>query len=283
VSKTLVYLPMKKSTQLSGSPLPEFEKPPLVEVVFGVQVKALAALKTPHVGAFWENIGKAEYPEFEEKPPLAHVIETYNGPKADSPSIEMFETPPLPRFLFVSEDKKRLVQLQRDRFLQNWRKHGDEGQYPRYESLFPQFESSWESFSGFVRAQSLGDLQLDQYELTYVNHIEQGCGWTDEQDIDEVFPWFKCRLEDGFSDALEEVAWRRVYRFPENAGRLHVSMQQAATIPKKTPVLVLKLTARGFAESGLKGWFDLAHEHIVRTFADITGPSIQESTWKRQR
>jgi hypothetical protein len=60
-------------------------------------------------------------------------------------------------------------------------------------------------------------------------------------------------------------------------------MQQALTIDKKTPVLVLNLTARGFAECGLKDWFDMAHERIVRTFADLTGPSIQKTIWKRKK
>ncbi|MCJ7569054.1 MAG: hypothetical protein MUO58_16155, partial [Anaerolineales bacterium] len=128
----------------------------------------------------------------------------------------------------------------------------------------------------------LGELQPDQYELTYVNHIEQGDGWTNEQDIEEVFPWFKCSLNDQSSAALEAVAWHRIYRLPDKAGRLHVSMQQAITIDTKTPVLVLNLTARGFAECGEKDWFDMAHEWIVRAFADLTGPSIQEAIWKKK-
>ena len=120
-----------------------------------------------------------------------------------------------------------------------------------------------------------------------IEHIEddlQCCGDDpDEQYIERVFPWFKCKLEGYSLNTLEEIAWRRVYRFPDNAGRLHVSMQQAATIPEKTPVLVLNLTARGFAECGLRSWFDMAHEHVVRTFVDVTGPSIQKEIWKRKK
>lgn len=271
--------------ELSMPPLPEYDNPPLTEVVFGVQFKELEELKTSHVFAFREKIDKAEYPEFEENIPLAHITENYGNLQAKSPGppFKMLNAPPLPRFFFISADERRLVQLQNDRFLQNWRKRGEDAEYPRYESLYPQFAESWELFRDFVGEQSLGELQPDQYELTYVNHIEQGDGWTNVQDIEEVFPWFKCKLENNLADALEQVAWRRIYKFPDNAGRLHASMQQAITKDKRTPVLVLNLTARGFVESGLKDWFDMAHEQIVRIFTDLTGPSIQKTIWKRKK
>jgi len=265
-------------------PLPEYDSPPLLEVVFGVQFKELEELKTLHVGAFWEKIGKAEYPKFTENPPLAHTIETYGEPQAKSSGIAFknLNAPPLPRIFFISEDQKQLVQLQKDRFLHNWRKRGEDAEYPRYDILFPKFAESWELFRDFVGGQNLGELQTDQYELTYVNHIKQGSGWTNEQDIEEIFPWFKSKTDNNSSDELENVSWSRIYKFPDNAGRLHVSMQQALTIDKKIPVLVLNLTARGFAECGLKDWFDMAHERIVRTFADLTGPSVQKTIWKRK-
>ncbi|MCK4795232.1 MAG: TIGR04255 family protein [Desulfobacteraceae bacterium] len=269
----------------SSMPLPEYDNPPLIEVVFGVQFKELKELKTPHVGAFWEKIGKTEYPKFEENLPLAHIIESYGEPQAKSPGVTVsaLNAPPLPRFFFISEDQKRLIQLQKDRFLQNWRKRGEDDEYPRYGSLYPQFAKSWKLFRDFVGDQDLDKLQPDQYELTYVNHIKQGSGWTNEQDIEKVFPWFKCKIENNSSDKLENVSWRRIYKFPDNAGRLHVSMQQAFIIDKKTPVLVLNLTARGFVEGGLKDWFDMAHEQIVRIFTDLTGPSVQKTIWKRKK
>jgi len=263
---------------------PEFANPPLIEVVFGVQFKELAALKALHLGALWEKIGKAEYPEIEEKVPIAHLIEDYGESQAKSPAmaIQSFDTPPLPRYFFVSEDQRRLVQLQRDRFLQNWRKRGENTGYPRFENLCPQFIESWGQFCGFVRDQNLGELQPDQYELTYVNHIEQGDGWTNEQDIEDVFPWFKCSFNDQSSAALEGVSWRRIYRLPDKAGRLHVSMQQVIIRDTKTPALLLNLTARGFAECSVKDWFDMAHEWIVRAFVDLTGPSVKDTIWKME-
>ena len=99
--------------ETSVSPLPEYDNPPLIEVVFGVQFKELTELKSPHIGVFWEKIGRAEYPGFEEKVPLGHIVETYEQAQAKSaqPRVEMLKDPPLPRFFFISKDQKHLVQL----------------------------------------------------------------------------------------------------------------------------------------------------------------------------
>lgn len=266
-------------------PLPEYQNPPLIEVVLGVQFKELVRLKSPHVGSFWERLGRDRYPGFEEMPPLRHIVEEYGTPRPKRPNIEISagDAPPLPRVFFVSADQNQLVQLQKDRFLQNWRRHEKDAVYPRYGQLLPQFVESWSLFRDFVQEQELGKLDADQYELTYVNHIEQGSGWTDQRDIEAVFPWFKCKINGGFLALPEEVAWRSVYVFPGNAGRLHAEMKQGVNIEKDVPVLVMNLTARGFAEGDMNAWFNLAHEWIVRGFADLTGLSVQEEVWKRTR
>ncbi len=269
----------------SPSPLPEYDNPPLIEVVFGAQFRELEGLKAPHIGDFWDKIGRNEYPELKEMPPLAHIVEQYGKPSPKSPGMTVTTAtlPPLARIFFVSKEQDRLIQLQKDRLLQNWRKLKKNGEYPRYERLFPQFVKSWDMFRRFVKDRDLGELEPDQYELTYVNHIECGSGWTDEHDIEEVFPWFKCRLDGEFLDVPEEVAWRRTYRLPDETGRLHIEMKKGLRVGERTPVLVLNLTARGFATGDLNDWFDLAHEWIVRSFADLAGPSIQKEVWRKRK
>lgn len=270
--------------QSSASSLPEYDTPPVVEVVFGVQFKDLKELKSPHMGAFWEKIGRADFPECEEMSPLVHVVETYDQPvsKSSTVTIEKLDLPPLPRLFFITKEKNNLIQLQRDRFLQNWRKLQEGTEYPRYKQLFPQFLKAWQLFNDFVEELNIGQLEPDQYELTYINHIRKGDGWTDLSDIERVFPEFQCKVGDRFLVEPEQVAWRRIYRLPKDMGRLRVSMQQATVVETKSPVLALNLTARGFAKSGLSAWFDMAHEWIVKGFTDLTGPDIQKSVWKRK-
>ena len=270
----------------STSPLPEYDKPPLIEVVFGIQFKALEELKTPHIGAFWDIIGRTEYPKFSEMPMLRHIIESCGPSRSEPASSEfgtMFKSPPLPRLFFISEDDTRLIQLQGDRLLQNWRKRQVETEYPKYRTLFPSFAKSWGLFCDFVQEQGLGELQPDQYELTYVNHIVHGTGWTDERGIEGVFPWFKCKLDGAFLGVPEEAGWRKSYVFPKKDGRLRVEMKQGLTKEDGKPVLVLNLTARGFSEGDMGKWFDLAHEWIVRSFADLTESSVQKDVWKKRK
>ncbi len=270
--------------QSSAPPLPEYDNPPVIEVVFGVQYKELEELKIPHVGIFWEKIGKDEYPECQEMPTLAHVVESYDLTSTPpQQTIETREFPPLPRLFFVNKEKNHLIQLQRDRFLQNWRKLRQDVTYPRYKELFPRFLSSWRLFSEVVSELGIRELRTNQYELTYVNHIAQGDGWDNLSDIGKVFPEFQCKPDNRFLPEPENVRWRRIYRFPEEKGRLHVSLRHAISIETKKPLLVLNLTARGFAKGDLACWFDMAHEWIVRGFADLTGPDIQKTVWRRKK
>lgn len=269
----------------SAPQLPEYDNPPLIEVVFGIQFKAIEGLKTPHIGAFWDKIGRTEYPIFREMPLLRHIVESY-GPSRSEPAnseLGLFKSPPLPRLFFISEDETRLIQLQADRLLQNWRKCQVEAEYPKYSTLFPSFSQSWKLFCDFVKEQGLGEVHPDQYELTYVNHIEHGSGWTDERGIEGVFPWFKCKRDGAFLGVPEEAGWRISYVFPKNTGRLHVEMKQGLTKEDGKPVLVLNLTARGSAEGDLRKWFDLAHEWIVKSFADLTESSVQKDVWKKRK
>jgi len=265
--------------------LPDFENPPLVEVVFGAQFQELREFKAPHTGMLWERLGRAEYPVCEEKPPLTHVNETFDNPAvqlADFPLVERIDHPPLPRIFFVNEVRNHLVQVQRDRFLQNWRKVNPDDNYPRYSELFPGFQKSWETFVKFVKEHKIGDLLPDQYELTYLNHIVRGKGWDNVSDISKVFPQFQRDSEESVLPQPESIAWRRVYRLPGNKGRLYVSMRQGIIKSAEEPILVVELTARGF-DDVMRNWFDMAHEWIVNAFVGVTARDVQETVWKRRK
>jgi len=265
------------------SSLPDYHNPPINEVVFGIQFEPLA-LKSPHVGFFWEKISKEEYSEYKEMPTLPHIIESYGCPVVQPPPlrIESFEYPPLPRLFFINKIRNHLIQIQQDRFLQNWRKLRNEDIYPRYDNLFPQFVSSCELFKSFVREQNLGELKSDQYELTYVNHIPRGEAWRSLKDIDKIFPEFQCNVEGRFFKEPEDVYLRKVFRLPDKKGRLHVSLRLATSKELKDQVMVFDLTVRGFAPGNMSEWFGMAHEWIVRGFADLTNDTTQTTIWRRK-
>lgn len=265
------------------STLPEYDNPPVNEVVFGIQFKNLQNLKAPHTGILWEKLGRNEYPECKEMPPITHTIESFNGVQSKPISIEEFTHPPLPRIFFINEIKNHLIQIQEDRLHQNWRKLKSEDEYPRYVELYPKFKNSWELFESFIDEMELGPIESDQYELTYVNHINRGEGWVDISDIDNIFKGLQSKQEECFLPEPENISWRKIYRLPDDVGRLHVSTRFAINRESKDRLIILDLTVRGFIPNEIDRWFDMAHEWIVKGFTDLTSESIQKDVWKRKK
>jgi len=266
------------------SSLPDYDNPPVTEVVFGIQFNKLDAIKAPDTGILWEKLGRKEYPECKEMPPLPHVIERFDvpSPQPQPITIEEISHPPLPRLFFINTSKNHLIQVQQDRLHQNWRKLKSDDKYPRYAELYPKFIKSWKLFTSFVNEFNLGTLKPNQYELTYVNHIPRGEGWINLTDIENVFPEFQCKVGNRFLPEPENIAWRKIFRLPNDNGRLHVSLRLALSRELKDRIMILDLTARGFIPNKMDVWFNMAHEWIVKGFADLTAQSIQGAVWKKK-
>jgi len=265
---------------MASDNLPKFDNPPVIEVVFGIQFKELKKLSAPYAGLFWEFLGKQEYPSFELRPGLNHLIETYKGNPFVPPSISFDDIPPLPRILFINKEQNNLIQLQSDRLLQNWRKIESGDVYPSFKDLFPKFLTMLKQFNKFLEYEKLGKIEADQYELTYINHIPFSILEDGLASIEKIFPDFKCSEGDTFLPTPGIVSWRKIYNFPENKGHLHVSTKQA-TKAMSEEILVLELTARGF-EPQLEPWFNLAHKWIVKGFEEITSPKLQKEVWRKK-
>jgi hypothetical protein len=102
--------------QATSQSLPEYENPPINEVVCGLLFKRLDGLLNPYLGILWEKY-KPEYAECREVAPLLPVIETFDQPsQSESQYVDVL---PLPRTWFVHVDGNGVIQVQRDRFLHN--------------------------------------------------------------------------------------------------------------------------------------------------------------------
>jgi uncharacterized protein (TIGR04255 family) len=265
--------------------LPEYENPPVNEVVCGIHFASIDTLLVPHFGIFWERF-KPEYPTCQQAAPLVSLIETFTG-KPGLPQAELVDVPPLPRVWFVQKDGNGLIQLQRDRLLHNWRKLKKDDQYPRYNSVFAMFSQRLETFRAFLHDEKLGHIDPLQYEMTYMNHIFQGEGWDTTCDTGRVFPDFGWRQESRFLPCPEGVYWRTSFVLPDDAGRLHVTIRNGESSETGQPLYLLDMTVRGIgpdrSPEAMKSWFDTAREWIVRGFTDLTSPRIQADVWRRRR
>ena len=59
-------------------PLPDYNDPPVVETVLGVQFDRLPGFKNAHLGAFWKTLNAAEWPVVQDAPPLAPQFERFD-------------------------------------------------------------------------------------------------------------------------------------------------------------------------------------------------------------
>lgn len=272
-------------TDTNVQDLPEYANPPVTEVVCGVLFDPIQTLLAPHLGLLWEKF-KPEYTTCQEVAPLASVMEHFGAPL--SVNLELSDTPPLPRIWFVHTDENRIVQVQRDRFLHNWRKARPDDAYPRYQNVIEMFRERLSGLETFLQENELGKVVPRQYELTYVNEIPRTEGWEVSRDVGKVFPDFAWRLKtDRFLSTPEDINWRTSFLLPTGEGRLHATLRSAMRNKDGQPVFIFELTVRGMGQDSSREamwrWFDLAREWIVRGFTDLTDQDAQQHIWGRKR
>jgi len=269
---------------MGDTSLINYENPPLIEVVCGIMFKPLTTLLTPHFGVLWETF-RPEYPTCREVAPLTPVIEQF-GSEREVPII-FTDVPPLPRIWFIHKEENGIIQVQRDRFIINWRKIRSKDEYPRYHHVNNLFRKSLSQFETFLKENKIGEIEHLQYEMTYINHLPQKEGWETLEGIGELFPDFPYKSHGKrILPCPEGINFRIRFDLPSQAGRLHVNVRSAELTPTKTPIILLELTARGIGldktVEGMWKWFDLAHEWIVYGFADLTSEEVQKKIWKRK-
>ena len=266
--------------------LPDFDDPPIVETALSVEFATLAKWRVPHFGLFWHEIHN-DYDRFEVQSPLASQVEKF-GIEARIPQTlkaELLLEPPV-RCWFISKSDTRLIQVQNDRFVHNWRKAGTAEGYPHYENIRPTFEREWTRFCAFLESNSIGRPDVRQCEITYVNHIEPGKAWNTLADLPNVLACWSGTWSGDFLATPEVVAVNAAFVIPNNRGRLHISLQPAVRHADAKEILQLTLTARGKPAAAdtasILNWFDLGREWIVRGFTDFTSTKMHK-LWKRKQ
>ena len=271
-----------RSNTLNRDELPVFDNPPIVETVLSVQFQRLAAIQSVHLGSFWQRV-RDRFPKTEDHSPLPLVVEQ----AVPTPASFQFrlETEPLsPRRLWlVNDSRTEMIQIQSDRFVKNWRKNNDSELYPRYEAVIkPAFERDYQIFCNFLREESLGEIVLNQCEVTYVNHIISGEGWESWSEAGKIFSFWT--QSQNMANQLEDLSLQA--RFPilgankEWLGRLYLDIQPALRTSDGKPMYVMQLTARGMLGAGLE-FLDIGRQSVVKSFDQFTTPHMHKIWQKR--
>lgn len=265
------------------NPLPKFDRPPVTEVALSVQFEKLN-VTTAQLALVWQKF-RGRFPVVEEKPPIDTVIEQFGPAKAVDGEIR-FEVAnlPSPRLWFVSESQRELVQIQRNRFVRNWRKTENEIAYPSYEKLRESFVTDWELFLNFVATEFDSTITPNQCEVTYVNIFEDIA----TSDVPQVVSVFSGKRSDDYLGDTEDLEFRIRFILNEEDGkpwgRLHISAKPVIRMADGSKSIRMSLTVRGAPKeknsASVLEFLDRGHEAVVRGFASITTEEMHKK-WER--
>lgn len=261
----------------TGDTLPSYRKPPVNEVVCGLEFQTSDKLLLTHVGLLWEKFRK-DYPNIKHAVPIV----SSSGNIQTDPGTGL----PIPRVWFISKKDDQLIQFQADRFYFNWRRQKEE--YPRYPYVIRCFKQVMKTIEDFFREYQIADLVPIEYELTYINHFVQGTEWNSMADMSRIFIDFHWETIEGrFLPSPSTILWSARFDLPEQKGFMSTTAKKAARLDDKANLIILEITAKSPSEPKDKQyfleWFDLAHEWIVKGFTDLTTKEVQTKYWERER
>lgn len=280
-------VPVRPSVGMTGSlqPLPEFDNPPVVEVILAVAFEPAYQLPNVALVEIWQELFKSTFPHVTEHPPYEVRRETFG---IQVPSIELVAGigPPPIRFWFGSEDDQEVIQMQHDWFGRNWRKIESQGIYPRYENYIrPAFDRDCALFVECVKKLGL-EPTITQCEITYINDIPTGKLLSSHGDIPRILRLFD--VSDYDLTLLESLDLRLSSKIcsPDGqpVGRLHTHTNSAFD-SRGQPIVRLIFTARGGPIRGddrgaALRFLDIGRESIVRSFVAITSDESHRE-WRR--
>lgn len=276
----------------STNDLPSFERPPVVETILGVQFVQLPKFRAAHLGAYWKSLGQG-WNHVIDAPRLPPMVEKFGG-MFELPQIhlKLTQTPPI-RLQIRTDDQSRMIQVQNGRFHYNWLRADEQQKYPRYGSIRAEFERAFRAFVDFIKAENLGEVVPNYWEVTYINHVPKGHLWSDVRDWSSLFNGMTGLQMSSGNLVLESMEFDWHFVIPPQLGRLHVQAQHGqvtdgepgdkSLYPPSTEIMILTLTSRGPIGSrpggGVKDFIaglDLGRETIVRAFHDLTSPKAHE-------
>ena len=265
--------------RLRPDDLPDFRKPPLHEVVIGIQFNPPKKYQQIYANEVW-GLFRAEYSEVEEHDAIPPSFETFGLPSKGQ-HLSLTVGPVHSRFWFVRPNGDELIQFQGDRLIHNWRKVGDEkNEYPRFESMIQRFHGEIGQLESYVNGLSPQTLVISQCEISYINHILL---------IDEApnaSDWL-CFLEFGGEEADDfSVVFREVISAEDKPYARLTCDARLGVKSDQQRIIQLTLTVRGFprgsdVDSALE-FMSKGRDLIVRKFADITTPAAHIK-WERIR
>jgi uncharacterized protein (TIGR04255 family) len=248
----------------------DFQRPPVAETALGVVFAPLSGWSVLHFGLLWSKFREL-YPETE--------VKMAGGPgEVRFTSAEGIDFGALPiKAMFIDLSGNQLVQVQRNAFIRNWRQTEQSTDYEHYENVRPLFQRDWQTFCGFLDGERLGQIEVVQCEVTYINHLVRGREWKSFDDVSSIFRiWSNANAE--FLRTSQMVSFMTVFELPNSAGTLQVVLQPGIRKRDSKEIIQFSLTATGKPHGSslteILKWLDLGHAAVVTSFRDLTTPEM---------
>lgn len=227
---------------------------PIVELVVGMHFNGFV-FSNQEIYGFYNTI-KDRYPIIQEHPPLPFLINKPVDLTVDK-SLPFFTS----RKFFLNELENKLIQIQLDKVLFNWRKTTHDDQYPHFNKVYAEFV-------GIIKQlKSLDEISKNicQLEVTYLDHI-----LLDDFDKTDFNPSciFNLYKLNGIVNHI-----RSTFIFPnsEIEGNFTIDLKSAINNTKNKKLFVLETNCRGsLGNKTIDEWFYCAHSSILKLFREIT-------------
>ena len=248
-------------------------------MAIGVQFRPLFNLRGIVLGQLRDR-WRATHPRVEEQPPLPPAIEGQVGPGIN---LQIgFGPVPNARYWFMSETGDDIIQLQNDRIVVNWRDVEMGERYPRYDAMVERFQRAVNDLSGFVKEEQLGQIEITQAELSYINDVGAPAA-EDDVGLEKLLRGWRGTPQHHLGQPVQ-ARLQLVFDVPDVGKppvRTFVSVEPVMHVNGEQRQL-MTLSVRGAPVDGsvaaaLK-FLDGAHEHLVQSFLELT-PEHMHSTW----
>lgn len=247
----------------------------LKEMVIGVVFKPIPEFKAAHYGLFWHRI-RDRFPVCMDVPPLPSVLE----------GVSSGEMSFLPRVWYITRDEDRLLQIQPDRFLLNWRKREISDVYVGFEQCQKWFLDDLNGLLEFLINEGLGKIIPKQLELNYINHVSRDDLLGDLRNLSEIFPVLRLSewSEDGRIPLPEKFSCQFQVVSPDHAGEMLITLATAIRAEDTMPIIHLSfqvIVPLPENESvSLEPTLNSAHDWIVHVFKGMVPVSALQKYWR---
>lgn len=234
-----------------------FTNAPINEVVCGISHEPLT-LSDVDRALFWTEIS-GRFPHHEIQPLIARTME----------EAEQLAGLSQGRIWLKSADGCKVIQLQSNRFLYNWRSIQPSDTYPRFNTVYNEFEKEFLTYRAWLKSRSLDAVPID-FELTYINHFTSLTGWRGPEDTFRILKFIDPSAVSIAKAAVKSHSARLEFKLDEAS--LIIDVKNGMRNRDKTPVMVVELSVSGPLKdkTTLVERFKFAHSAVVEAFCSMT-------------